>query len=286
MIKKRILTILIAGAIMGNMMLAAAEAKPKVLKSIGKEVITEQEFNELLNSLSDKYKEYYSTEEGKAQLLDKLVEQKMFVQEAKVKKLDKTEQFKKNMKTAMENELADMYIKQEIIEGVKIEDKDIQAEYDTNKENYKTNEEVKASHILIYVAEDVKEEDKQAAKTKAESVLKEVLEGKASFEDLAKQYSEDPGSKDNGGDLGYFEKDKMVPEFAEASFAGEVGKVIPNLVETQFGYHIIKVTDKKAAGYKSFDEVKEEIRAAMLDKKRTEKYEKMMAELKKKYKVQ
>ena len=198
MIKKRILTVLIAGAIMGNMMLAAAEAKPKVLKSIGKEVITEQEFNELLNSLSDKYKEYYSTEEGKAQLLDKLVEQKMFVQEAKVKKLDKSEQFKKNMKTAMENELADMYIKQEIIEGVKIEDKDIQAEYDTNKENYKTNEEVKASHILIYVAEDVKEEDKQAAKTKAESVLKEVLEGKASFEDLAKQYSEDPGSKDNG----------------------------------------------------------------------------------------
>lgn len=285
MIKKRILTVLIAGAIIGSTMFAA-EAKPKVLKTVGKEVVTEQEFNELLDSLSDKYKEYYSTEEGKAQLLDKLVEQKIFVQEARVKKLDKTEKFKKNMKIAEENELADMYIKQEVLESVKVEDKDLKSDYETNKENYKTNEEVKASHILIYTPAEATEADKKAAKEKAESILKEVLEGKTSFEDLAKKYSEDPGSKESGGDLGYFEKDKMVAEFANAAFAGEIGKVIPNVVESQYGYHIIKVTDKKAAGYKSYEDVKSEIESALIEKKRTEKYEKMMAELKKKYKVQ
>lgn len=285
MIKKRILTVLIAGAIIGSTMFAA-EAKPKVLKTVGKEVVTEQEFNELLDSLSDKYKEYYSTEEGKAQLLDKLVEQKIFVQEAKIKKLDKTEKFKKNMKIAEENELADMYIKQEVLESVKVEDKDLKSDYEANKENYKTNEEVKASHILIYTPAEATEVDKKTLKEKAESVLKEVLDGKTSFEDLAKKYSEDPGSKETGGDLGYFEKDKMVAEFANAAFAGEVGKVIPNLVESQYGYHIIKVTDKKAAGYKSYEEVKAEIETALIEKKRTEKYEKMMAELKKKYKVQ
>lgn len=285
MIKKRILTVLIAGAIIGITMFAA-EVKPKILKTVGKEVVTEQEFNELLDSLSDKYKEYYSTEEGKAQLLDKLVEQKIFVQEAKIKKLDKSEKFKKNMKIAEENELADMYIKQEVLESVKVEDKDLKSDYEANKENYKTNEEVKASHILIYTPAEATEADKKALKEKAESVLKEVLDGKTSFEDLAKKYSEDPGSKETGGDLGYFEKDKMVAEFANAAFAGEIGKVIPNLVESQYGYHIIKVTDKKAAGYKSYEEVKAEIETALIEKKRTEKYEKMMAELKKKYKVQ
>ncbi len=285
MIKKRILTVLIAGAIIGITMFAA-EVKPKILKTVGKEVVTEQEFNELLDSLSDKYKEYYSTEEGKAQLLDKLVEQKIFVQEAKIKKLDKSEKFKKNMKIAEENELADMYIKQEVLESVKLEDKDLKADYEANKENYKTNEEVKASHILIYTPAEATEADKKALKEKAELVLKEVLDGKTSFEDLAKKYSEDPGSKETGGDLGYFEKDKMVAEFANAAFAGEIGKVIPNLVESQYGYHIIKVTDKKAAGYKSYEEVKAEIETALIEKKRTEKYEKMMAELKKKYKVQ
>ncbi len=285
MIKKRILTVLIAGAIIGITMFAA-EVKPKILKTVGKEVVTEQEFNELLDSLSDKYKEYYSTEEGKAQLLDKLVEQKIFVQEAKIKKLDKSEKFKKNMKIAEENELADMYIKQEVLESVKVEDKDLKSDYEANKENYKTNEEVKASHILIYTPAEATEADKKALKEKAELVLKEVLDGKTSFEDLAKKYSEDPGSKETGGDLGYFEKDKMVAEFANAAFAGEIGKVIPNLVESQYGYHIIKVTDKKAAGYKSYEEVKAEIETALIEKKRTEKYEKMMAELKKKYKVQ
>ena len=78
----------------------------------------------------------------------------------------------------------------------------------------------------------------------------------------------------------------MVPEFANAAFTGETGKVIPNVVESQYGYHIIKVIDKKAAGYKSYEEVKAEIESALMEKKRTEKYEKMMAELKKKYKVQ
>jgi peptidyl-prolyl cis-trans isomerase C len=285
MIKKRILTILIAGAIIGSTMFAVADAKTKVLKTVGKEVVTEQEFDELLNALTGQYKEFYSTEEGKKLLLDKLVEQKIFVQEAKNKKLDKTEKFKKNMKKIVENELADMFIKQEILESVKVEEKDLKNEYETNKENYKIEEQVKASHILIIIGEESTEEKKIEAKAKAEEILKEVLEGKISFEELAKKYSDDKGSGENGGDLGYFSKQDMVNEFADAAFAGESGKVIPALVETQYGYHIIKVSDKKTAGYKSFEEVKSEIEEFILDKKRTEKYEKMMAELKKKYKV-
>lgn len=286
MIKKRVLTILIAGAIIGSTIFSAVETKPKVLKKVGKEVVTEQEFNELLNSLSGQYKEFYSTEDGKAMLLDKLVEQKIFVQEAKLKKMDQSEKFKKNMKIAMENELADMFIKHEIIENVKVEEKELELEYETNKESYKTEEQVKASHILIIVKENSTEIQKSELKLKAEAVLKEVLEENVSFEELAKKYSDDKGSDENGGDLGYFSKQEMVSEFAEASFAGEVGKVIPRVVESRYGYHIIKVSDKKAAGYKSFNEVKAEIEEKVTDNKRTEKYEKMMAELKKKYKVQ
>lgn len=286
MIKKRILTVLIAGAIIGSTMFAAAEAKTKILKTVGKEVVTEQEFNELLNALTGQYKEFYSTEEGKKLLLDKLVEQKIFVQEAKIKKLDKSEKFKNSMKLAMENELADMYIKQEVIEGVKVNESDLKAEYEANKESYKIEEQVSASHILIMVGEDSSEEQKAAGKLKAEEVLKEVVDGKSSFEELAKKYSDDKGSGENGGELGYFSKEDMVAEFAEAAFAGEVGKVIPNLVQSQYGYHIIKVSDKKPAGYKVYEEVKIEIEESLIEKKRAEKYENMMAELKKKYKVQ
>ncbi|WP_216829379.1 peptidylprolyl isomerase [Alkalihalobacterium elongatum] len=104
--------------------------------------------------------------------------------------------------------------------------------------------EVEASHILV--------EDKETA----EEVLERVNAGEA-FQDLAKEYSKDPGSAARGGELGFFGKGRMVPEFEETAFNLEVGEV-SDLVETEYGYHIIKVTDKRVI-VKTYDEVMEEL---------------------------
>lgn len=115
----------------------------------------------------------------------------------------------------------------------------------SNKEKYNKKEKTDAQ--IIYMALKLSDEDKKAAKDKADKILAEVKAGK-DFASLAKENSEDPGSKDNGGDLGFFGKGMMVPSFEKAAFEGKVGEVYPALVETQFGYHIIKVTEKKADG--------------------------------------
>lgn len=117
------------------------------------------------------------------------------------------------------------------------------------KENYKP--EIKASHILV--------KDEETAK----KVEAELAQGK-SFEDLAKQYSEDTGSKDKGGDLGYFGPGKMVKEFEDAAYKLKKGEV-SQPVKSQFGYHIIKVTDIKEL--KPFDQEKDRIKGDIADKK-------------------
>jgi peptidyl-prolyl cis-trans isomerase D len=132
-------------------------------------------------------------------------------------------------------------------------ERDVERNYNDNIELYSTPEQVRASHILLKTAGKKDEE----VKAKAEQVLKEVKAG-GDFAALAKKYSEDEGSAKNGGDLDYFSKGKMVPEFDEVAFKLQPGEV-SDLVKSQYGYHIIKVTDKKPASTRSLDEVRPQI---------------------------
>jgi peptidyl-prolyl cis-trans isomerase SurA len=109
---------------------------------------------------------------------------------------------------------------------------------------YRTANEVKASHILIKVAADALPEDTLKAYNRALSVKKKLGGAKITFEEVAKQYSEDPSAKDNGGNLGYFSAFQMVYPFESTAFKTEVG-VVSNPVRTSFGYHLVKVTDKR-----------------------------------------
>ena len=130
---------------------------------------------------------------------------------------------------------------------------DIQRTYNDNITQYQTPEQVRASHILL------KTEGKTEAdvRKQAEEVLKQVKAG-GDFAELAKKYSEDDGSKVNGGDLDYFTRGRMVPEFETAAFTLQPGQV-SDLVKSQFGFHIIKVVDKKPATTRSIEEVKPQI---------------------------
>lgn len=164
----------------------------------------------------------------------------------------------------------------------KVSDSEMKKYYDEHIDEYK-KDEVEASHILIKTTDDqnkpLPEAEQKKAKEKAEKVLKEVKAG-GDFAELAKKYSQDPGSAANGGALGAFGKGMMVKEFEDAAFGMEPGQV-SNLVKTDFGYHIIKVTDR-IKETTSFDEAKEGIKEEILKNKYGEK----IAELQKKAKIE
>jgi peptidyl-prolyl cis-trans isomerase D len=136
---------------------------------------------------------------------------------------------------------------------IAVSEGDIQRAYNENIAQYTAPEQVRASHILLRT----EGKDEAVVKAKGEELLKQIKSG-ADFAELAKKNSEDPGSAPNGGDLDYFGRGRMVPEFDQAVFAMEPGQV-SDLVKTQFGYHIIKVVDKKPAATKTLAEVRQQI---------------------------
>jgi peptidyl-prolyl cis-trans isomerase D len=130
---------------------------------------------------------------------------------------------------------------------------DIQRYYNDNIQQYQTPERVRASHILLNTGG----KDEAAVRKQAEELLAKIKAG-ADFAELAKKYSEDPGSKDKGGDLDFFPKGQMVPEFETSAFALAPGQV-SDLVKTQYGFHIIKVVDKQAGSTRTLEEVRPQI---------------------------
>ena len=142
-----------------------------------------------------------------------------------------------------------------ILAQVTVAEPEIRAWYESHKDRYQQNEERRASHILIVAKT---EAEKEKAKAKAEDVLKEVQKAPVKFAELAKQYSQDPGSAKNGGDLGFFGRGMMVKAFEETVFKQKEGE-ISNVLESEFGYHIIKLTGIKPGKLRSIDEARPEI---------------------------
>lgn len=155
-----------------------------------------------------------------------------------------------------------------MLSQISVSDAEIKARFEGHKDKYQQPEERRASHILIVAKT---EGEKAAAKAKAEEVLKEVRKTPAKFADLAKQYSQDPGSAKSGGDLGYFGRGMMVKAFEEAVFKQKEGE-ISDVLESEFGYHIIKLTGIKTAKVKSLDEVRADIVSELKREAATRKF--------------
>ncbi|MGA8033567.1 MAG: SurA N-terminal domain-containing protein [Casimicrobiaceae bacterium] len=154
---------------------------------------------------------------------------------------------------------------------MKIDPAEVKQTYEANAKQYTTAEERQASHILIAVKPDATPAEKAAAKAKATMILEKARANPASFAELAKEYSQDPGSAQQGGDLGSFARGSMVKPFEDAVFAAKVGDII-GPVETNFGYHVIKVTGITPAHVQSFDEVKGRIEAELRRQKAMQKF--------------
>jgi len=183
--------------------------------------------------------------------------------------------------------LLNKIIEKENPKELEVTDQEVKDYYEKNAKQFDMPEKVKASHILVSVLDEKRqpksEEDKAAALKKSQEILKEAKKPGADFAELAKKYSDCP-SKAQGGDLGFFTKDRMVPEFSAAAFAMQPGD-ISDIVQTKFGYHIIKVTGHEKARKIPFDEVKDDIREQLTEKKIYEAHKKSMEELRKKAKI-
>lgn len=175
--------------------------------------------------------------------------------------------------TAVKKDLKNYLILKKLLEpDIKITDEEMKTYFDQNKDSFVTAEQVKASHILVA--------DEKTAKE-----VKQKLDNGEDFATLAKKYSTDEGTKDNGGELGYFSKGTMVTEFEDAAFSLPVNK-ISDPVKTDYGYHIIKVEAKKPAKEANYEESKAQIKETLFDQKVDSEYETWLAKKKKSYDIE
>ena len=141
---------------------------------------------------------------------------------------------------------------------------EIQQYFTAHQGEYSVPEQAKSRHILVKVAQGADAKTDSAAKAKADDILKQI-KGGANFADLAKKYSDDPGSKDQGGELGFAQRGRMVPEFDKAIFSQKIGDTA--IVKSQFGYHIIQVEERQTAHAESLSEVLPTIQATLVRQK-------------------
>jgi peptidyl-prolyl cis-trans isomerase D len=157
---------------------------------------------------------------------------------------------------------------------ISVSDADVKSYYDQNLKHYTEEEQRRARHILIKVDKDASDAERAAAKAKADKLLAEVRKNPSDFARLAKENSQDPGSAQQGGDLGFFDRDMMVKPFAEAAYKLKEGE-ISDVVRTDFGYHIIQLTGIKPASVKPLEAVKGEIAAEIKKQLAAKKYSDM-----------
>ena len=236
-----------------------------ILAKVGTLTVTEDDVNDLLMNLGQRA-QAYNNPEGRRALLNQIINNKLFLLDAKRNLLEAEPAFKAELAKLRESLLAG-YAQDKVLSAVTISDKEIEEYYETNKERFVRGESVNASHILVDSEE------------KANEILAKINAGEMSFEDAAREYSSCL-SKASGGNLGDFTRGQMVPEFDTAVFEMTVGEVTSAPVKTQFGYHLIKLNSKNESSVAPLSEIKDELSGALLNEKRRSVYESRVNQLK------
>lgn len=229
---------------------AKAQAQDKIVAKVNGKAITEADMQlaeaEIGNELGS-----IPPEARRRVILEYVIENQLFADAAEAAKLGSGAAFEERMNYWRRRALREYYFEAELKNSVS--DADAKKFYDQQVGSAKAQEEVRARHILVESEELAKELHGRLGKGE-------------DFVALAKEHSKDPGSKDDGGDLGYFGKGQMVPVFEETAFALKPGQVSAP-VKSQFGWHIVKVEDRRQRGAPPFDSIKDRIIASMIHRK-------------------
>lgn len=227
-----------------------ARLDENVVAQVAGESITEGDIEEIISHIPAQYRTKYSSPQGRKEIVDGLVEMKMLAWEARRKGIDKQESVKVKIGYIIDQALA-KELENDLKESVKVSEADIESYYRENLDKYVTPERIKARHILV---------EKQGL---AEDLLGRIKKG-ADFQELAKKHSTCP-SAEKGGDLGWFGRGKMAPEFEKAAFALNKGE-LSDVVKSSFGYHVIRLEDKRESKTKTLDQVRKSIERTLQKK--------------------
>lgn len=239
-----------------------------VVAVVGSKQITKKEFN-------DKYKEVVSkafNPPSKDLFLEDLVRYEVGVMEAEKRNLSNDPIVQERIRQVLYVDLVEKEIGKKA-DGLSVSEKELQ-------NYYAKNPEIRTSHILVEVKERARPSEREAAKKRATQIYNEVKTSKKPFEQLVKIYSDDVISKKNGGDIQWHSSGTLLPEYYNAALKLSMGQISP-LIETKFGFHIIKLTGKKS--YKEADKVA--LRAAVKESKKRALFDDYFGKLKSKYNV-
>lgn len=243
----------------------------KVLAIVAGNEITSNDLNEIIARYPEQQRMYMDNEQGRKQLLEQTIAFELFGKLGEEIELNKTDEYKKTVEKLAKEILIQMTVNK-VLSEVTVTDDEVKSYYDNNKDQFVEPATARAKHILV------------ADEAEADKIKAEIESNAISFEDAAKKYSTCP-SKEQGGDLGDFGRGMMVPEFEDAAFNAEIGKVT-NPVKTQFGYHLILVEDKTDAKEKKFEDVKDQVTQQLIQQAQQNKYIDMVKELEGKYTVE
>ena len=203
--------------------------------------------------------------------------------EEQIKKSGQTpEKVRENIRRQLAQQ---QWLEKQIADDVKVTPQEVEKFYkDGPPSKFDVPEMIQASHILVAVRRDAPPEDALAAENKIKAVADRLKKGEK-FEDLAGQFSDDPNTKNKAGDLGFFQKDRVLPEIGDAAFKLKVGEISPP-VRSEFGYHLIKLTDRHPAHNATLDEMRPQIEAYLAQQKRKAAATKVVQALRSQAKVE
>ncbi len=236
----------------------------KVLATVGGKQITELDVEMMLAQMGQRAAQY-NNPQGRAMILDQLINRKLFLMDAQKNLYEREPAFKDQL-TRIKEDMLSSYAIQKAVERVRVTDEEVQKYFEENKEQFAPEMTFNASHILV-------ETEEQAAE-----IAEKIKSGELTFEDAAMQFSSCP-SKANGGSLGEFGHGQMVPEFEAACEALEEGELSAP-VQTQFGWHVIKLVSKGMGKEVEFSEIAENLKSALMEQKQQAAYQSKVNQLK------
>ena len=243
----------------------------KVLAMVDGIQITQTQVDNFIKRLDPQQAMQYQSDEGKKHILQELINQTLFLADAKANKLEDTNEFKSEISKMKDMILTQLNVNN-LMASVQIDDTEVKTHFETNKTKFSTPEKTDTSHILVDSEEECKE------------IHKKIINNEITFEDAAKAYSKCP-SKDKGGNLGSYPKGQMVPEYEAVAFNMNKDE-ISEPVKTQFGYHIIKLNAKQESAEAKFEDVKEQASKDLLGSKQRKEYINKINDMRQTFKVE
>jgi peptidyl-prolyl cis-trans isomerase C len=274
MMKKSVLVMLLVFILVVGVSCKKKEvekADESYFAKIGETVITQEDFDREFQALPPYAQAMFEGEEGKQRFLEEMVKKELLYQEAIKKGLENDAEYQKRLEEFKKLTLISALFEKEVLEKSTVSDQEITDFFESHQSEFSAPHEIRASHILVKTEEE------------ARQVLQRLAEGER-FSGVAKAVSVDKASAVKGGDLGYFSRGQMVPEFEHAAFHLNAGEV-SDPVKTPFGYHIIKVVDVKRGPAVEFEKVKDMIVQKITSDKQKTVFDTYIADIKKKYEV-